>query len=64
MTQTDCKACRSLAPMRMQCNHHRRVSPNATTLLRRDIVAHMRETGCSAAEAEAHFGVSAGPVAN
>ena len=59
---TDCKACTALARVGLQFNHHRRTAPNARTLLRAQIVAHMRDTGCTAAEAEAHFGVKAGPV--
>ena len=62
MTATNCPACKALSAMGMQCNHHRKTAPSATTLRRSAIVRHMRETGATAAEAEAHFGVTAGPV--
>jgi hypothetical protein len=56
----DCAACKALAPLGVQCNHHRRTAPNAATLTRSRMVAHMSRTGCTAAEAEALFGVAAG----
>ena len=59
-TTTTCPACQSLAALRMQCNHHRRTAPDATTLRRRAIVAYMAEHGVTASEAEAAF--SASPV--
>lgn len=61
-TAATCTACRSLSAVGMQCNRHRRTAPNARTLKQREILAYMREQGCTAAEAEAHFGVTAGPV--
>lgn len=61
-TETMCTACRSLSTVGLQCNTHRRTAPNARTLKQREILAYMREQGCTAADAEAHFGVTAGAV--
>lgn len=58
---TDCRGCKGL-PAGMQCNHCRATNPNAATLRRTAIVKTMRETGCTAAEAEAAHGAAAGPV--
>lgn len=60
MNSTECTACKRLAPIGMQCNHHRRTDPNARTLRQRTMVDYMQETGSTPAEAEAHFGVNAG----
>ena len=62
MTATNCPACKALSAMGMQCNHHRATAPNSRTLKQRAMVSHMRETGATAAEAEAKFGVTAGPT--
>ena len=62
MTATNCPACKALSAMGMQCNHHRRTAPNARTAKQAEILAHIRKTGCTPAEAEAHFGVTAGPT--
>ena len=58
---TDCRGCKGL-PAGMQCNHCRTNNPSEATLRRRAIVETMRETGCTAAEAEAAHGVGSGPV--
>ena len=60
MADTNCPACKRLSAIGVQCNRCRAAAPNAQTLLRREIVAYMAETGCTPAEAEAHFGVRAG----
>jgi hypothetical protein len=60
MNATTCTACKALTPVGIQCNHHRRVEPNERTLMQREMSAYMAETGCTPAEAEAHFGVTAG----
>ena len=60
-TAATCQACKNLAPIRVQCNKHRREAPNASTLRQNAIVAYMVENDVTAAEAEAAFG--ARPVA-
>lgn len=50
------------AGMPFQCNRCRKSAPNAQTLRNASIVAMMRETGCTAAEAEKAHGVKSGKV--